>query len=171
MIFYRIDSNNVLIELLGYHHGYSKPNTKNERMDIMKSELNLDEEASVYEFSDDKRRLKTKSTKEMNCLVKDKRGRARGDGDSTTIGSRTGVYTILQLTVTIDGGTFVGDNLDVVVWWGIVVWVWNDGQVSDTVSVAGAKNHWSPVSDTGTGLTPNTTIFNRHTSVVDVVLS
>lgn len=64
-----------------------------------------------------------------------------------------------------------GFDLDVEVWSFFVVWVRNDGQVSDTIGVTSTQDNWGPVTDTGAIGTPDTTVLYRNTSVVDVVLS
>ena len=103
-------------------------------------------------------------------LVKDKVSRAGGDGNGTTVRAGASVNTIFIRAGTIDGGAVSSHNLDVEIWGILVVWVWNNGQVSDTISVTSAQDNWGPVTDTGAFSTPNTPIFHRDTGVVDVVL-
>lgn len=59
-------------------------------------------------------------------LVKDELSSTRGNRDGTTIRTGTSVDTIDIRTITVDGRTFRGDDLNVKVWWSLVVWVWND---------------------------------------------
>lgn len=62
----------------------------------------------------------------LKCLVENELGRTRSDRDGTTVRARTGVDTVFVLTSTVNRRAISGNNLDVEVWWGSVVWVWND---------------------------------------------
>lgn len=83
----------------------------------------------------------------------------------------TEVDTALVRTGANSGGTLSTLDLDVVVRSNSVVRVWNQGQVSVTTGETSAENNWGPVTNTGTVSTPDTTVLNRDTGVVDVVLS
>ena len=71
--------------------------------------------------------MKTYSNAKLsyNLVVEDKFSRTGGDGDGTTISTLTVVRTIFVFTVTVDVSTAFADNLNVIVWRVLVVWVWN----------------------------------------------
>ncbi|KAH3660030.1 hypothetical protein OGAPHI_007235 [Ogataea philodendri] len=91
--------------------------------------------------------------------------------NSASVGAVTRERTVDVRTIAIDSRAISSLDLDIVVRSILVVRVWNQRKVSVSVSVTGTENQWSPVTDTGTFITPDATILNRNTGVVDIVLS
>ena len=103
--------------------------------------------------------------------VEDEVGGTRSNRNGTTVtATTTRVVTIDVRTLTVNRSAISSFNLNGVVWSVLIVWVWNDRQVSDTVNVTGTQDDWGPVTDTRTSSTPDTTIFDGNTGIVNIVL-
>ncbi|KAH3664797.1 hypothetical protein OGATHE_003612 [Ogataea polymorpha] len=105
------------------------------------------------------------------ALVKLDDGRALGDSDGASICVVTVEVTINVGAVTVDSRAVGGLDLDVVVWSILVVRVWNQRQIGVAVGVARSNNQRSPVTNTRRRVTPDTSVLDRDTGIVNVVLS